>query len=967
MAGRVMAWTAQERTHAVVLLLLVVLYGAHLLVWCFPQPWYIEDAAITFAYARNLVDGEGLVPWHGGPPVEGYSNALWMYLLAACAFVRLDPWIMAKVLGFLFGAGTIVLTYALGRRARPGSFDAAPLFAPALLAGSTQFALWTGSGLENGLFSFLLVLGTWRTAVEIQDGDRRPVSAVAFFLLSMTRPDGLMYAAIGFLARLVGTLRERQWAALPLWLLAFGLPWGAYNAWRYDYFGWWYPNTYYAKTRNTNLLGWSAGGWKQLREWTNFYLLTYTIPFVVLALTGWQRRLRVFAAVLLAILAVFLLWNGRDYLPGWTPDWWVPTIANRWSEFLVWFLLGSSVLLGLVTLVRPGWEVRAVLWASFCAGVFFWVWSGVEWMKGYRWGSLIAVPLFTLIGLGFGRWVARVPAWATVALAGVYAGLHPKMPGLPWEQAKKPLLNGGVVLKIPVPELQWVALVAVALLLVLLAWAWEGRGRRPVPARPVGHLVLVLLVLAIPSIPGSIKLATSPETSPNSVHRRVNYMRGVQERLGLEEVTLLDVDMGAHMWWAADWRIGDMAGLVDVPFGHHIKYPKAFVDDYVFEELNPDFAHVHGSWAKTTKIPQNPKWKQRYIEIPGYASGGRSLHVGNHVRRDHLVGERHVGPEGRRVMFEGGVVLEGWEVPAPVVAAGGKLSVETTWRVLDRRGELRVLLFLADAAGRVHSAEVEPGYGWYRPDRWKPGEHVYGRWSIPLPGGLAPGSYDLGFVVIDQATGTVLPALPPSEPGLASPPATPVFMVGESRAAGVVTVGTVEQAMEAANRVYEGALALAATGDCEEAGREFSVARRHVARNEVWYQNRLTPMNEARVQCLVRRASGLADPIERAEVLAVARRIDHHHEGLVAACEPLGAELEALGDIARADEDWEAAFRAYTAATEVSPFRVQARRKAEEARNQRLGLKEDGTEPPKRGTSPKKPEPEEEVDQGGER
>ena len=140
-----------------------------------------------------------------------------------------------------------------------------------------------------------------------------------------------------------------------------------------------------------------------------------------------------------------------------------------------------------------------------------------------------------------------------------------------------------------------------------------------------------------------------------------------------------------------------------------------------------------------------------------------------------------------------------------------------------------------------------------------------------------------------------------------------------------------------------------------------------MARNEVWSQNRLAPMNEARVLCLVRRAATLTDPLERAAVLAQARRIDHHQDELVAACEPLGEELEALGDAARDAGEWERAFRAYTAATEVAPDRVRARAKAEEARNQRLGLQEDGTEPPKRGATPKKAEPDEEEDKGGER
>lgn len=54
---------------------------AHFLVYTIAQPFYIEDAGISFAYARNLAQGDGLVSYPGGERVEGYSNALWVFLL----------------------------------------------------------------------------------------------------------------------------------------------------------------------------------------------------------------------------------------------------------------------------------------------------------------------------------------------------------------------------------------------------------------------------------------------------------------------------------------------------------------------------------------------------------------------------------------------------------------------------------------------------------------------------------------------------------------------------------------------------------------------------------------------------------------------------------------------------------------------------------------------------------------------
>ena len=44
--------------------------------------WTPDDAFISFEYARNLAEGNGLV-FNDGERVEGFSNLLWTLLLAA--------------------------------------------------------------------------------------------------------------------------------------------------------------------------------------------------------------------------------------------------------------------------------------------------------------------------------------------------------------------------------------------------------------------------------------------------------------------------------------------------------------------------------------------------------------------------------------------------------------------------------------------------------------------------------------------------------------------------------------------------------------------------------------------------------------------------------------------------------------------------------------------------------------------
>jgi hypothetical protein len=266
-------WLAKpdmERTHLFVLLLAVVGYLLHyIIVFCWIQPFYIEDSAISFSYARNLVEGLGLVPYPGGERVEGYSNALWTFLIAGCYALGIPVWTSSKLMGGLFGAVAQLYSYGIARRALPREdrYAKYALLAPWLLAASAQFVIWNSSGLENSLFCLTLAGGTWHLAREVEEDRRLPISALFICALTMTRPDGLAYAAIAAFARVASGLWRRQLVGTVAWLVAFAVPFGLYNFWRYEYFAWPFPNTYYAKDKDWKPFVWTQLGWKQIREY----------------------------------------------------------------------------------------------------------------------------------------------------------------------------------------------------------------------------------------------------------------------------------------------------------------------------------------------------------------------------------------------------------------------------------------------------------------------------------------------------------------------------------------------------------------------------------------------------------------------------------------------------------------------------------------------------------------------------
>ncbi|MDD9947529.1 MAG: hypothetical protein OXU20_41195 [Myxococcales bacterium] len=78
-----------------------------------PPP--IDDAYISLCYARNLVEGHGLV-WNVGERVEGFSNLPWTLLFAASLAAGASAESAAHVLSTLAGLATLLPCYDLTRR-----------------------------------------------------------------------------------------------------------------------------------------------------------------------------------------------------------------------------------------------------------------------------------------------------------------------------------------------------------------------------------------------------------------------------------------------------------------------------------------------------------------------------------------------------------------------------------------------------------------------------------------------------------------------------------------------------------------------------------------------------------------------------------------------------------------------------------------------------------------------------------
>src|SRR5437870_9145345 len=98
------------------------------------SPFVIDDAFISFRYAENLVRGYGLV-YNPGERVEGYTNFLWVLLIAGFHALGADSLSAAKVLGALANASTLILVgNEAWRRWGKSNFRLVACLPPLLLA-----------------------------------------------------------------------------------------------------------------------------------------------------------------------------------------------------------------------------------------------------------------------------------------------------------------------------------------------------------------------------------------------------------------------------------------------------------------------------------------------------------------------------------------------------------------------------------------------------------------------------------------------------------------------------------------------------------------------------------------------------------------------------------------------------------------------------------------------------------------
>ena len=271
----------------------------------------VDDAYVSFVYARNLARGNGLV-FNLGERVEGYSNFLWVIMLAGLnRFFGVPIPQTAQIIGAILGILNVLLVFSLARRILGDANEKWAFAAAMLTAMDYRVASWSIRGLETPLYLFFVL-----AAIRLYMFQRwRWLWSIPALGAALTRPEGpILFGALA-IHRIAVLIREKRFpdkadigaAAV------FSIPFIAYTAWRMTYFGGFLvPNTYYARGGAGPFIGMLYIMLESWRAWGP--VLVIFVPVAIYAL--FKGNADVWLILVWAIVAkVFVIIAGGDWMP----------------------------------------------------------------------------------------------------------------------------------------------------------------------------------------------------------------------------------------------------------------------------------------------------------------------------------------------------------------------------------------------------------------------------------------------------------------------------------------------------------------------------------------------------------------------------------------------------------------------------------------------------------------------------
>ena len=307
-AERLGAW---DRQRSATLVLAAVVFTYVFLA----NSWVCDDAYITFRVSDNLVHGFGL-RWNVAERVQVFTNPLWMLVMAGAAWFTGEFFYTALFISLsccLAAVGVAIVSLKNPARA---------WLLLALLLSSKAFVDYSSSGLEYPLSYLLLAVFVVLSRPDNESaggraGGRFAVLTTVASLGFVNRADTVLLFAPTLAWLGLARARRLNWRTAGIVLIASAPAWG-WLAFALVYFGFLFPNPYYAKVAT------GIPHWLQVRQGlayaaNSLHFDPVTLPAVAVAIglawttgTARARALTLGAAAYTA----YAIWVGGDFMSG---------------------------------------------------------------------------------------------------------------------------------------------------------------------------------------------------------------------------------------------------------------------------------------------------------------------------------------------------------------------------------------------------------------------------------------------------------------------------------------------------------------------------------------------------------------------------------------------------------------------------------------------------------------------------
>ena len=276
------------------------------------KQFLVDDAFISFRYAKNLADGHGLV-WNIGERVEGYSNFLWMLLFALGFKLGLKPEMITLILAIPLHLICLIFVHSIALKIFKNQSLA--LIALLLVGFNHSISGFASSGLETPLFLCEHLLVIYLFCVCLEKGWTVSLLLLLSILLNLTlltRPDGAILIALTTTAWFL-THRNKRFTDYAVFIVPFlviVLPW---LIWKQTYYGSIFPNTFNAKVQGLSGIGFGV-------FYMYLFVLYYTLaPFLLILIFKAQPLLRgkpilIFLGILSLVWIVYTVYVGGDFM-----------------------------------------------------------------------------------------------------------------------------------------------------------------------------------------------------------------------------------------------------------------------------------------------------------------------------------------------------------------------------------------------------------------------------------------------------------------------------------------------------------------------------------------------------------------------------------------------------------------------------------------------------------------------------